>query len=271
MVTQVQTQQRSFGSNALTDEIAVFTLELVVVEQNVATPVISRPVFTKIGPNVASIQHQFFERLVAQHSDEFFKIRAEWMCQGLVNLGVSGCCVEVGVGIRPSQVVLQLQIQVVYAQRVDVFQASLQRKFVGPIPLIIRNEPFEQKFIDGQLAVELDFAKQVPLAIKTQDHVVWTSQTLLYCPVKNDRIEVVEFKVIRAGEHHGFKKPQVEVWPQVDAQVVSSHVFFLLDDIVAVKIGRGGHHLGKNVLEMKLPNVPIELEVNVIGCKIGKK
>src|SRR5690348_1166219 len=97
--------------------------------------------------------------------------------------------------------------------------------------------------------------------------IVGTSKCLFNGTVKDDRVQVLEFKMVLAGKDDVLKDTQVQPAGHVHAQVMEGHVFLRPQEIAVVAVEAGGQ-LGKNVGIVQLPDVRVQFQEQVIGAVV---
>jgi hypothetical protein len=152
---------------------------------------------------------------------------------------------------------------------VHVLEAQLAGLLVGP-PAPAGPHLAEQKFVEHELAVELQVAQEVEPEVEAHDGVVEAAELLLHGAVEDDRVEVVEVKLPVAdgvaAERYRLEHAHAEVFGQVDAQVVHGEV--LLGEQRVGKVENVAVHLRKQVLVVDAPHAGIELEKQVGRRKV---
>src|SRR5690606_41176734 len=71
-------------------------------------------------------------RLIPGYSDNLLQVGAKRMPHRLEETRIAPIRAVVGISVWTDEVTLQLQVEVSYAQCIDIFSAQLQRPFLGP-------------------------------------------------------------------------------------------------------------------------------------------
>src|SRR6188768_3989134 len=102
-----------------------------------------------------------------------------------------------------------LEIKMIYRQYIDVLETKLVPILIAPPIRISIEDGRNRNVIQHKLSIKRYAPPQIHASIKTQQHVVRTSQGALYGPVQNDGVEILQFKlIVFPVENDGFKQTQ---------------------------------------------------------------
>src|SRR5262249_46555801 len=109
---------------------------------------------------------------------------------------------------RANMVSFHLDVKILYAKCVDVFCTKLYTPFIDPRPIVLFHFA-KDKFIYLQLAIELEGMGNICFYIQSYQRIIKTPVLLLKGTIKNNRVQITKFKMIRSSKNNALKQSNV--------------------------------------------------------------
>ena len=181
-----------------------------------------------------------------------------------------------GIHIGPDAVVLYAEVEVGNSDGIHVIEAKLVGEFIGGVAIACA-EVGDTELIEGKLSVELHAFEREVVDVEANHHLVCITTLVFDGTVEDNGIEVVNIKAatvfVVVVEGYGFKETDVEVFEQVDAEVVHGDVFGRVWSAVGIAsdISIAVGELHKEVLVVESPDFGVDFQEEVIGSEIGEQ
>lgn len=200
---------RDMECPALTNDIVIVLHMCGIGQEDITAVIIAIEVKTGEDFAVGCHEGPSGQGLITRQEDHIAHIRAQRVGKRLSIVCPIGRRIEVGIGVRTHRIGLDLQVQAGNPERINVFKASLKAIFVAPgawpkcpVPPI--------EIVQRNLAISLEALQEIDFPGQAQHGIVWRAKALFNAPVKDNWVQILQFKTTyaagkRRGVGHGFE------------------------------------------------------------------